>query len=294
MDLSDVAKEDRPPQVAVRRDVLEFEILVRGLFPRAAVSAEYRPGRPCWGPPAEALIDQIWHTYLRTSSDSGIAVYNGALFRLDSFQQTDGHLQLTLSDADFRGCIGTASAEFTSTFPDLPRANPLTVSIVLVTGDGKIVIEKRSRVDSRRRPYHVIAGYMERERDAGSPPHPFDTIEREVREELCVNLDRARLSATGLVRTVYGSEICFSCRSALSFDRLLEIQAGMATDSEIETLQALDDSPPAVAAFLAEHPTDLVPSGRACLLLYGSEAYGEDWYKAVWGKMKCGKDGLSL
>ncbi len=95
-------------------------------------------------------------------------------------------------------------------------------------------------------------------------PHPFDTLEREVREELGVDLDETHLSATGLVRTIYGSEICFRCRVTLSFDRLLAIQAGPGTDSEIETLEALDDSPAAVAAFLAAHRADLVQSGRAC------------------------------
>jgi 8-oxo-dGTP pyrophosphatase MutT (NUDIX family) len=264
--------------------VEEFDVLAHGLFPRTAISAKYRPGQPCWEPSAEVFIDRAWQTYVRTSSEAGITVYNGTLFRLDSFQRTDGRLQLMLSDADFRGYIGTASTEFMSAFPDLPRANPLTVSVVLITGDGKIVVEKRSRVDSRRRAYHVIAGYMERERDAGREPHPFDTLEREVREELGVDLDRAHLYITGLVRTIYGSEICFRCRLALSFDHLLNIQAGSGTDSEIETLEAMDDSPAAVATFLAAHPADLVPSGRACLLLYGREAYGEEWYKTARGR----------
>lgn len=288
MEPSDTANKVCPQQMAGRQNVEEFEVLARGLFSRTVVSVEYRPGRPCWQPSVEALIDRAWQTYLHTNSDAGITVYNGALFRLESFMQTDGRLRLMLSDADFRGCIGTASAEFTSAFPDLPRTNPLTVSAVLITGDGKIVVEKRSRVDSRRRAYHVIAGFMERERD-GRDPHPFDTLEREVREELGVDLDETHLSATGLVRTIYGSEICFRCRVTLSFDRLLAIQAGPGTDSEIETLEAVDDSPAAVAAFLAAHRADLVQSGRACLLLYGREAYGEEWHKAAAGTMKGGR-----
>jgi len=272
------ANETRPPQ-----HVEEFEVLACGLFPRTAISVEYRPGRPCWEPSAEALIDRVWQAYLRTSNEAGISIYNGALFRLDNFEWSDGRMQLMLSDVDFRSCIGTASGEFTSAFPDLPRANPLTVSIALVTSDGKIVVEKRRRVDSRRRSYHVIAGYMERGRD-GSEPHPFDALEKEVREELGVDLDRARLSATGLVGAIYGSEVCFRCRLAVSFERLLKVQAGSGTDGEIETLQAIDDSPEAVAAFLAAHLEGLVPSGRACLLLYGREAYGEEWCKAVRGR----------
>ena len=142
MEPSDTANKVCPQQMAGRQNVEEFEVLARGLFSRTVVSVEYRPGRPCWQPSVEALIDRAWQTYLHTNSDAGITVYNGALFRLESFMQTDGRLRLMLSDADFRGCIGTASAEFTSAFPDLPRTDPLTVSAVLITGDGKIVVER--------------------------------------------------------------------------------------------------------------------------------------------------------
>jgi len=260
----------------------EFEVLVPGSFPRTAVSVEYRAGRSLLEPSAEALIDRAWQTYLRTIGEAGIRIYNGALFRLESFQQTDGRLRLILSDTDFRECIGTASKEFRSAFPDLPQANPLAASVALVTGDGKIIIEKRTRTDSRRRTYHVIAGYMELDRD-GRQPHPFDALKREVHEELGVDLDEARLCATGLVRALYGSEICFRCRLALSFDDVLKIQVGLGADSEIETLEPLGDAPDPVASFLTAHLADLAPPGRACLLLYGREAYGEEWYEAARG-----------
>ncbi len=83
---------------------------------------------------------------------------------------------------------------------------------------------------------------------------------------------------TGLVRAVYGFELCFYCRLPISFERLLEIKANGETDCEIDALEAIEDSPAAVASFLVRHTTDFVPSGRACLLLYGREAYGEHWY----------------
>ena len=141
----------------------EFGVLALGLFSRTAVSVEYRPGCSFREPSAEALIDRAWQTCLRTSSEAGIIVYNGTLFRLDSFELGMTTCGLALGRRLSR-CIGTASAEFRSAFPDLPRANPLAASVALVTGDRKIIIEKRSRIDSRRRAYHVIAGYMERER----------------------------------------------------------------------------------------------------------------------------------
>jgi len=281
VETSDTERKACPPGVGPRERE-EFELLACGLFPRKAVSVEYTPGRLSLAPSARVLIDRAWQRYLRTSGEAGIMVYNGVLFRLDGFVQTENGLRLMLSDTDFRECIGTASAEFRSVFPGLPRANPLAVSVALVTEEGKIVLEKRSRSDSRRRPYHVIAGYMERDLD-GAKPHPFAALEREVSEELGVSLDPSSLIATGLIRARYGSEICFLCRLPFSFARLVKMQSGQETDSEIETLEGLEDSPRAMAAFLAAHGGDLAPPGRACLLLYGREAYGERWYKAAGG-----------
>lgn len=260
----------------------EFEILVQGIFTNDVVHVLYRPGvRIRWDVSAEKFIDNAWAEYVKASRDAGITVYNGSVLRLDNLDWTDGRLSLALSDMDFRSCIGTGTNRFLAAFPRAPQANPLTVSIALVTIDGQIVLEKRSRTDARRREYHVIAGFMEQESDASdSHPNPFETLRREVREELGLILD-GPLCATGLVRAVYGSELCFRCRLPISFEHLLEIKANGETDCEIDVLQALEDSPSAVASFLARHTTDFVPSGRACLLLYGREAYGETWYDSI-------------
>jgi 8-oxo-dGTP pyrophosphatase MutT (NUDIX family) len=194
---------------------------------------------------------------------------------------TDGCLSLTLSDIDFRSCIGSGSNRFLTAFPQAPQANPFTVCVAFVTADRQIVLEKRHRIDARRRKYHVIAGFMEREYDAlDKHPNPFDTIRREVREELGLVLD-SPLYVTGLVHAVYGSELCFYCRLPISFEHLIVHKADTETDSEIDALEALEDSPSAVASFLASHNADFVPSGRACLLLYGREAYGESWYSRI-------------
>ena len=260
----------------------EFELLVQGIFTNDAVRVDYRPGVHIrWEPPVEKFIDNAWATYVRASRGTGIKVYNGGVLRLDNFDRTDGRLSLTLSDTDFRSCIGTGTNRFVTAFPHALQANPLTVSVALVTIDGQIVLEKRSRIDARRRKYHVIAGFMEREFDAlGNHPNPFETLRREVREELGLILD-GPLCVAGLVRAVYGSELCFYYRLPISFEHLLEIKADSETDCEIDALQAVEDSPSAVASFLVRHTTDFVPSGRACLLLYGREAYGESWYDSI-------------
>ncbi len=260
----------------------QFEVLVQGLFAEDAVRAEYQAGRRIrWEPSAEKLIETIWEEYAKSADHAGIKVYNGNVFRLDSFAVTEGCLLLTLSDIDFRSSIGTGSSRFLSAFPHAPQANPLTVSAALITNDGKIVLEKRSRIDTRRRKYHVIAGFMEHDLDSAADQlNPFRTLRREIQEELG-SAPEGPVYATSLVRAVYGSELCFFSRLRLSFDDLLQVQAGGGTDAEIDSLVGIDDAPAALASFLNRHPVDLVPSGRACLLMYGREAYGKRWYDSI-------------
>jgi hypothetical protein len=258
----------------------EFEIVAHGIFSEDSIRVDYKPGvRTKWGFVAQAFIDDAWRTYVRMSRDTGITVYNGNIFRLDGFEWAEGYFSLMLSDTDFRSAIGTGTSDFTTVFPGAPQANPFSLSVALVTADGRIVLEKRHRIDSRRRKYHVIAGFMEREFDASDGrPNPFDALKREVREELALSIEDP-VYATGLVRAIYGSEFCFYSRLSMSFSDLLEIKEKGETDCEIDTLEGVEDSPSAVASFLAGHMKDFVPSGRACLLLYGREAYGAKWYE---------------
>ncbi|HVN23513.1 MAG TPA: NUDIX hydrolase [Syntrophorhabdales bacterium] len=260
----------------------EFVVVVKGNFERNAIDVRYTPGVHIrWEPSAEKFIGDAWEEYVRSARKAGIEVYNGNVLRLDNVRSESGRLSLELSDIDFRSCIGSETTRFTAAFPHEPQGNPLTVCVALVTTDRKIVLEERSRIDARRRKYHVIAGFMEREFDTSdNRPDPFDALRREVREELGLILDNA-LCATGLVRAVYGSELCFCSRLPISFDDLLHIKAKSETDREIDALRAVEDSPSAVASFLSSHTSDFVPSGRACLLLYGRQAYGEDWYEVI-------------
>jgi hypothetical protein len=258
----------------------EFEVLAQGSFTQDEVQVNYQPGRHIrWGQSAKTFIENAWEAHLRASRDKGMTAYNGNVFHLDTCNKTGNSFFLTVSDMEFRSCIATGTTDFVVAFPQEPQANPLSVSIVLVTMDGKIVLEKRSRIDERRRKYHVIAGFMEQEHDIQDGRlYPFDTIKREVHEELGLTF-QTPLYATGLVRAMTGSEICFYSRLNISYKTLLEIKATGKTDAEIEALETIDDSPNAVAAFLSDHITDFVPFGRACLLLYGSVAYGREWYE---------------
>jgi hypothetical protein len=262
--------------------MLGFEVLAHGVFPRNAIVIQYiRNVSVRWEGRAEAYIGDTWNSYVQASRGRGVKVYNGSLLRLDDYCHEMGVLRMHVSDVDFRSYVGTALPVFAEAFPEAPQANPLAVCTVLVTSDGNIVIERRSQIDAYRGRYHVIAGFMEKAADTASGgPDPFEVINREVREELGVVLDGEPL-ATGLIRTAMGSEVCFSSSIPISFKALLETKAGAGTDGEIDDLLGIGDSPMSVMSFLMDHDRDIVPSGRACLLLHGRVAYGGQWYNEV-------------
>jgi 8-oxo-dGTP pyrophosphatase MutT (NUDIX family) len=262
--------------------MIGFEVLPCGRYGPEKVAIIHRQDRTVhWKDQAEAHICRVWADYQETTRFGGFKVYNGSLLRLDSVVHENGTLLLEVSDVDFRSYVGTASPGFADAFPAEPQANPLAVCVALSTSDGKIVIERRKHVDPYRGRYHVIGGFLERGMDtANGRPDAFRAMKREVLEELGVTIP-AGLVATGLVRTSVGSELCFSCRLDHTFDDILKIKTQGKTDAEIDELLALPDRPNRVLAFLEEHLDEIVPSGRACLLLHGLHNYDEEWYGAA-------------
>jgi hypothetical protein len=252
---------------------------VRGAISTDAINATYRPCfKPRWDGLAQDFISEVWQRYIDTNRHTGISIYNGALLRLDSFGEEGGGIRIDLSDVDFRSYVGTAIPEFRAVFPSLPQANPLAVCIVLTTSDNRIVIERRRHTDTYRQRYHVIGGFVEKEKDMGKEgPDPVGALRREIVEELGVLLEGVN-RCTGLISTSMGTELCFSTPLSTTFEGLLRTKSESVTDAEIDDLVSVEDEPDSIVRFLMDHSAEIVSSGRACLLLHCREKYGQECY----------------
>jgi hypothetical protein len=269
--------------------MLDFEILLPDSFTRGDLLTSYAPGPgQARSQEASKQIDRTWESQVQTCRQDGLPIFNGQLLRLNGYVQREDRTFLEFGDTTFREYVGTSVGNFREAFPEAWVANPLAVCIALITTDKKILVEKRTVLTRYRAPFHVIGGFMEREKDLRDGlPDPFHAIAREVKEELGLVLSQERLLALGLVRNLWirHPEIVFSSALNESFEEVRTMLAEGATDDEIDQLQGVEDTPDGLASFLKTHHEFFTPSGEACLLLYGKRMYGEAWYDPLFQEL---------
>jgi 8-oxo-dGTP pyrophosphatase MutT (NUDIX family) len=258
-------------------------------FSRADLSVAYVAGPgELRSHEATEEIDKAWESHVLNCREYGLTIFDGSLFRLNRYALKEGKMLLELGDTTFREYVGTSTSDFYSIYPDVWVADPLAVCIALVTDDHKILVEKRTTLTRYRAPFHVIGGFMEREKDfCHGRPDPFLAITREVKEELGLRLSPEDPVALGLVRNLWvrHPEIVFFCRIKGPFENVKEIVAQSATDDEIDQLQVAEGTSDGLASFLKIHHVFFTGSGMACLLLYGRRMFGEDWYKSLFREL---------
>lgn len=270
--------------------MLDFEILISHSFSRTDLSVTYvaGPGEPR-SPEATEEIGKTWESQVLNCQEYGLTIFDGSLFRLNRYALKEGKMLLELGDTTFREYVGTSISDFYNMHPGVWVADPLAVCIALVTDDRRILVEKRTTLTRYRAPFHVIGGFMEREKDfCHGRPDPFLAITREVKEELGIRLSPEDPVALGLVRNLWvrHPEIVFFCELKESFENVKEIFAQSTTDDEIDQLQVAEDTSDGLASFLKTHHVFFTGSGTACLLLYGRRRYGEDWYASLFRELR--------
>jgi hypothetical protein len=155
------------------------------------------------------------------------------------------------------------------------------VCSVIATSDEKLVIQKRNR-DHIRYPgwLHVCGGMLESiVGPCGHFVNPFSWMKLELSEELTVSsLDIGAMMCLGLVRDEW------SGRAELTFATRLNVPSGKfvgQSGPEHSELVIVGDSSRDLEEFVVTHGACVVPSGLACLLLYGQSRFGLAWYQQV-------------
>jgi hypothetical protein len=155
------------------------------------------------------------------------------------------------------------------------------VCTVVRTSDELLIIQQR-RITQFRYPgwYHVCGGVLEPSIvDGALLVDPFGWMARELCEELGIEpAFIAGMRCLGLVRDELnqGPEIIFVTDlnvPAHRFARDLGPEHG--------DLLHLADQAASLSHFVAAHGAETVPSGLACLLLYGKQRFGPTWRRAA-------------
>jgi 8-oxo-dGTP pyrophosphatase MutT (NUDIX family) len=160
-------------------------------------------------------------------------------------------------------------------------ADPLAICCSVVTGDGKILIGRRVGVDGSIDKFHVVGGFIERIKDDHDGlPCPFKAIQREIYEEVGIEIGILDITCTGLIydHNAPHPELCFFATTPLTY---AEILTRKPVDLEVSRWLAIADDPVSLAAYIEANAAILAVPGIANLLFYGERKYGKKWREGI-------------
>lgn len=217
----------RSAATSPRREEAPFVVDVCGRYEQAEVTAVRTAAPRRRHPVLEAEIGRIWEAETEEAEARGIRLYNGELARLSTWRSSQAALHLELGMTCYRDFVGTnlRQAARTVSLGQDHLADPLGVSMLLITHDGYLVLGLRNRRVAHFAGWiHMIGGMVERqdENDDGSFAL-FSAIFREASEELMIEsheLEQARV--IGLVRdqSILQPELVFEASLSMSRDEL--------------------------------------------------------------------------
>jgi hypothetical protein len=218
----------------------------------------------------QRIIDHHWQNRLNT----GVHLFDGRICRLESFSADAALLSLVLSETSYKIFHGTnlCQPEVAQTFGPQALANPLGVSVAVLTRDQWLIFGRRNdTVAYYPRRAHPFAGAMEPS-DNGDP---FFAVGRELSEE--VGLAQSELEAVrciGLVEDgqIRHPELIFRADATLMRDELI---SRLDRQEHHETV-SIAATPTDVAQSLRD--ANLTPVGISALLLWGGVQFGEAWF----------------
>jgi 8-oxo-dGTP pyrophosphatase MutT (NUDIX family) len=124
-------------------DVSEVKISLKG---------EHKPSKAL-----KKYIKDIWDSFIQKYPEA----FNGVMLGLSKWSVTKNKLSLSMRSTDYASYVATRNAGFTRKFPASSRANPLGITIIVFTSDGKIICGRRSaHLDQNPGKLYFVGGYL--------------------------------------------------------------------------------------------------------------------------------------
>nr|WP_184396615.1 NUDIX hydrolase [Rhizobium sp. BK650] len=142
----------------------------------------------------EAERKSVWDRLLARHP----AAFDGRLLRMAAYGIEDGRLTITAESTCFSAYVATRHPDFAAAHPQAERADPLGLTVVLITADQQVITTKRSlAAEQNPGALYFVGGYAEPA--TGEEIDLFDEAARELAEEIAVtDIERSRSYAIGL------------------------------------------------------------------------------------------------
>ncbi|NOY79255.1 MAG: hypothetical protein GXO76_15490 [Calditrichaeota bacterium] len=250
-----------------------FHLLWMKNLPCSAVRVNWQP-EPVQKPAALLRAEKaFWHELLEKHPAAHL--FNGPLAELESFRIEESRLFLNLRPSDYRAFM-YSNFHRQEILHDYARQfvnQGLGISAVVRTGDGTIVLMKRSeQVGEYPGMLDVFGGHIEPGRHTvNGLPDPCLGIREELREELGLSSKDIRdLRVIGMIRNAETTkpELVFLADSSLSVEDLREKAKRAADAGEYDSLVPVADTRGILQNYLAENADHFSPSGLGSLWVY--------------------------
>ena len=264
-----------PPVVI---DTPWYQVRWRGELPFSRVSLTYDREMALHFTGSEReYIEREWVRVSRGSS----WIFDLPLYRLLSATGDASCLVLWAGKTSYKEylCTNVAKPYWAIDNPDLKMANPLAISIVAVTADSRIIVQRRSELVAKYpgRLHITPSGHIH-------PPHSLEeAVYDELFGEIAVRPDEVagEMVATGLIVNKEDTkpELTARIHLTISFDEILARSAHEGWEYREIIPYAWEGN--TVGGLLTDRNDELVPPGHAAILLAGAVDFGERWLDRV-------------
>ncbi len=274
------------------RDCGAFFLDFVGQFDRDRVQVRWSDSRRPTNEQIEAAIEEAWAEQSRLAAAEGRTLYDGRLCRVINCETQEAAMLVTLGDVSYKEFVGTnlTNAQLRYVHGAEVLANPLGVSAAVVTGDGFVLLGRRSnKVFSNAGCVHPIGGIMEKPADPGQAPDPFEAMTDELFEELALPAKAiTRNVCLGVVRAkrIVQPEMVFEVHVRSGVEAIRDRAARAADASEHDELVPIRDHPAAVVTYIEKNYAQLTPVAMATLLLHGQRHWGIGWFATARGYLR--------
>ena len=131
-----------------------------------------------------AYINEFWRSY---RVEYPLA-FNGSMLKLLEIEHcSQEEFRLVVEPTTYAEYVATRSPEFDITYPESERANPIGMTIIVLSSDNKVVITRRSAtVEQNPGLPYFVGGYVEPSMSGELDRIVCDNAARELEEELGV------------------------------------------------------------------------------------------------------------
>lgn len=282
------------------RPALPFTNMMSGRFSPDSVRVELTGTPRLTSPALEALIAEEWVRRVDEAKRQKRVLFNGEMLRYVGHRISDDtspktsdspRLELIVGPTCYRDFVGTNlyNNRRVDEFGWDSFSNPVGTTATLITRDGRICYGLRSMSVGYHGGYvHTFGGALEpSDRDASGAVDVFDSVRRELHEEVGLRADEAAtLVCVGLIRDteILQPELLFEAAIPLSFAELRDRWTCAEARNEHVDLVALADAPDAIVPFI-KACGKIAPVAVGALMLHGRARWGQNWYDRAAGEL---------